>query len=202
MNKNNKLPVFELLLTDDDTGISKISLVEYPAVESDFVAFNKNEPLYFKDELKHRITGVIMSAEKYIYRCDSTYGEHYIFFSKDTIERMQERFMKDKLIDQVNVQHTTDIKDVYLIELFIKDSTKGINPIEFSNIPEGSLIGTYKVENEEVWNEIIKGNKFNGFSLEGYFGRKEVFDKQEETRCRSEWDEINSLEELLEELNN
>ena len=151
MNKNNKLPVFELLLTDDyDTGISKVSLVEYPAVESDFVAFNKDEPLYFKDELKHRITGVIMSAETYIYRRDSTYGEHYIFFSKDTIEHMQERFMKDKLIDQVNVQHTTDIKDVYLIELFIKDSTKGINPIEFSNIPEGSLIGTYKVENEEV----------------------------------------------------
>lgn len=200
MNKNNKLPVFELLLTDEDTGISKVSLVEYPAVESDFVAFNKDEPLYFKDDLKHRITGVIINAETNIYRSDSTYGEHYVFFSKDTIEHIQERFMKDKLIDQVNVQHTTDIKDVYLIELFIKDSTKGINPIEFSNIPEGSLIGTYKVENEEVWNEIINGNKFNGFSLEGYFGRKEVFNIVE-PKSRSEWDEINSLEELIEVLN-
>ena len=197
MTNINKLPVFELLLTDEDAGISKISLVKNPATENNFVAFNKDEPLYFKDEKKYRITGVIMNADTKIYRNDATYGEHYVFFSRETIEIMQEKFMKDKLIDKVNVQHKSDINGVYLIELFIKDSSKGINPIEFSNIPDGSLLGTYKVENDEIWNEIINGNKFNGFSLEGYFDRKEVFSQQE----NKEDLKIKSLKEFIEYIN-
>ena len=60
------------------------------------------------------------------------------------------------------------VSGVNLIELFIKDIEKGINPAGFEDIENGSLFATYKVNNDEIWNEIKSGN-YAGFSLQGYF---------------------------------
>ena len=57
----------------------------------------------------------------------------------------------------------------------------GINPIGFEHIEDGSWFTAYKVENKQVW-EDVKAGKFNGFSVEGYFGleRQEPKDEIEE----------------------
>ena len=55
---------------------------------------------------------------------------------------------------------------------------RGIAPVEFADVPDGSLFGTYKVENQVIW-DAIKANKFKGFSLEGVFSIKQ--DSEEET---------------------
>jgi hypothetical protein len=41
----------------------------------------------------------------------------------------------------------------------------------FPDLPEGSWVATFYVDNDEVWNSIKKG-EYNGFSLEGYFIEK------------------------------
>lgn len=172
------LPIYEALIDDFDAGIYKISLVDLPAVESDFVYFNKQkEQVNFaiENEEQRMVTGVIMRAEFPIYRVSEGIGEYYMKFSKETIKKMVEKMMSDKTFNNINLQHEdgSDVEGVNLVEIFIKDSEKGISPKGFEEIEEGSLFATYKIENDEIWNE-IKAGTFKGFSIEALVDLKET----------------------------
>lgn len=181
------IPVFEALIDSIDTGIYKISLVDLPAVESDFVAFDKqNKVMKYDDddvincykkmaysienEEQRMVTGVIMRANFNIYRYDEEFGEYYIKYSPETIKIMAEKMMIDNTFNNINIMHEdgTDVEGVNLVELFIKDTDKGIDPKNFDDIENGSLFATYKINNDLVWEQIKLGT-FRGFSLEGIF---------------------------------
>lgn len=174
----NKLPVYDAIIGDADCGIWKISLVDDPAVESNFLWFSKEgrqAVSYAVEDIEKRIvTGVLMRADFPIYRNDNGY-EYYIRYSKETIRIMAEKMMSDYTFNNINIMHAdgTDVEGVKLMQVFIKDSEKGISPAGFESIEEGSLFCTYKVDNDEVW-EAIKQGAFRGFSLEGLFDLKKV----------------------------
>ena len=167
------IPVFEALIDSIDTGIYKISLVDIPAVESDFVAFDKQNKVMkysIENEEQRMVTGVIMRANFNIYRYDEEFGEYYIKYSPETIKLMAEKMMIDNTFNNINLMHEdgTDVEGVNLVELFIKDTNKGINPANFDDIENGSLFATYKINNDAIWEQIKLGT-FKGFSLEGIF---------------------------------
>lgn len=167
------IPVFEALIDSIDTGIYKISLVDLPAVESDFVAFDKQNKVMkysIDNEEQRMVTGVIMRANFNIYRYDEEFGEYYIKYSPETIKLMAEKMMIDNTFNNINIMHQdgTDVEGVNLVELFIKDTNKGINPANFDDIENGSLFATYKINNDAIWEQIKLGT-FRGFSLEGIF---------------------------------
>ena len=169
----NSIPVFEAYIDNLECGIYKISLVDLPAVESDFVYFNKQDKVMkfnIEDEEQRMVTGVIMRANFNIYRYDEEFGEYYIKYSPETIKIMAEKMMSDGTFNNINIMHMdgTDVQGVNLVELFIKDSEKGINPSNFDDIENGSLFATYKINNDMIWND-IKNGTFRGFSLEGIF---------------------------------
>ena len=178
------MKVFYIKINDDfETGIDAISLVDFPAVERNFLCFSKDEKrvnLKF-DASKHIITGVVCLADTPIYRYNERMGEYYVVFTKETIEKMVEKFAKMDLFKSVNLQHDDKqfVDDVYMIESYITNKERGISPAEFSDIPDGSWIASYKIDNESLWDEIINGNKLNGFSLQGMFELEEKFSKQE-----------------------
>ena len=198
MEKILDIPVYEALITDSETGMYCISLVDEPAVESNFLKFNKEkEKINFQIENEEQklITGVIMRSNFPIYRRTREGFEYYIIFSKETIEIMAEKWLAEGITNNINLDHNADkyVNGLFLKEVFIKDTSRGINPKGFEDIEEGSLFGTYKVLNEDVWTE-IKNGTFKGFSLEGYFDLKEceiveVQDEEEETL----WFEILSM---------
>ena len=174
--------VFYINIDDELTGINAISLVESPAVEKDFLCFSKEKEtvkLNF-DKAKRVISGVVCLADTPIYRYNEKYGEYYVVFSKETIQKMVEKFAKMDLFKSVNLQHddTKFVDGIYMFESYIINKERGINPVEFSDIPDGSWIASYKVENDELWGEIINGNKLNGFSLQGLFELEEKFTEQ------------------------
>lgn len=176
------MKVFYINIDDELTGINAISLVESPAVEKDFLCFNKEKEtvkLNF-DNAKRVISGVVCLADTPIYRYNERYGEYYVVFSKETIQKMVEKFAKMDLFKSVNLQHddTKFVDGIYMFESYIINKERGINPVEFSDIPDGSWIASYKVENDELWGEIINGNKLNGFSLQGLFELEEKFTEQ------------------------
>lgn len=183
----NNIPIFEAYIDNEDCGIYKISLVDLPAVESNFVAFEKDKaPLKFsiENEEQHMVTGVIMRANFLIYRYDKDFGEYYIKYSPETIKLMAEKMMFDSTFNNINLMHLdgTDVDGVNLVELFIKDTEKGINPSGFEEIENGSLFATYKVNNEAIWDE-IKAGTFAGFSLEGFFDiERQQFKKTQKTQ--------------------
>lgn len=187
------MKVFYISVNDEGTGIDAISLVSMPAVEKNFLCFNKDEkPMKLKfDNSQHIITGVVCLADTPIYRYSEKEGEYYVVFSKETIRRMVEKFAKNDLFKSVNLQHDDEqfVEGVYMVESFITDKERGICPVEFSDIPDGSWVASYKVENEKLWSEIVNGNKLNGFSLQGMFGLKEKFEKQPENNDETfdEW---------------
>ena len=85
----NKLPLYKMVLDDgEDLGVSKISLVEFPAVEEDFLLFENKEPKEYKfkvqDEEKHIVSGIVMVADRPIYREDSYGKGYYVVFPKES----------------------------------------------------------------------------------------------------------------------
>jgi hypothetical protein len=55
-----------------------------------------------------------------------------------------------------------------MIESYLIDKERGIIPNEFKDVPDGSWIVSYKINNLAVWDEIKAGNVL-GFSIEGLF---------------------------------
>ena len=171
------IPIYEAIINDESEGILKISLVDLPAVESDFLAFKQDntqpQKYSIQDPDQRIVYGVLMRADFNIYRyCDSL-GEYYIRYSKDTIKKMAEKLMLDGYHNNINLMHSLDTDGVNLLQLFIKDTEKGIDPKGFDDIEEGSLFAVYKVNNDEVWRS-IKDGVFKGYSLEGFFEIKPI----------------------------
>lgn len=149
------------------------SLVTDAAVECDFMAFkqqsieNKEKQFTFeKNEIEHKIFGVAIRCDFPIYRIDNFGREYFVRFTKETIEQLVLKYSKDNNFNLVSLQHDGNlVEGVNLIEMFIKDTDKGINPKGFEHIENGSLFCTYKVENPDVWEKIVKG-EIKGFSIE------------------------------------
>lgn len=179
------LPIFQANVDEEGTGMFCISLVDEPAVEVSWQLFDKAKQTFkVENPDLQLITGVVMLADTPIYRYDPTYGEYYIMFSKDTIEKMVQKFFKEGYQENVDNDHTFNLIDgIELQQAFIKDTEKGISPKGFEDVPEGSLFFTYKVTSDELWNEIKTGN-WTGFSLAGTFDMEQAFakvvDKDEE----------------------
>lgn len=194
------IPIYNAIIDDYETGIDKISLVEMPAVESNFLAFakDKKQVMFSSNEEQQMITGVLMRADYPIYRNDAQLGEYYIQFNKETIKEMAEKLLLDCKQNWINVEHmeNSDVSGVDMVELYIKDSSKGIAPMGFEDITDGSLFATFKVRNPLVW-ECIKSGSFKGFSIEGTF----AFEKPvEEVADEEVLDEILSLLDKLEQI--
>lgn len=170
----NGIPVYNATLDAEECGIYRISLVDYPAVESDFLAFaEQKEVVKFRvaDEEKRIIRGVIMRADFPIYRVSEEGQEYYIVYTKEVIRQMAEKFVAEHRLNDVNVMHIpmSNVEGVAMVQLYIKDAEAGIAPVGFAHIEEGSLFAEYHISNDEVW-ERVKAGEFRGFSLEGVFG--------------------------------
>jgi len=196
-------PIYKAALTanQDETGMYFISLVDDPAVECDFLAFDKVQNLNFKveNEEKRIVTGLVMPADRPILRQDFD-GLYYILYDKDTIIAMAERFLAMGIANNVDTNHNFEVEDgVFLREMYIKDSERGISPKGFEDVEEGSLFATYHILNDEVW-EKVKSGEFKGYSLAGVF--KEVeFSEVEDDITEEEYNEImgliNNIKEAL-----
>ena len=165
------LPVFDALVPDDETGMLKISLVDFPAVMSDFLVFNEHREVQMytiQDEDKRLVYGVVCRANYPIFRRSEKVGEYYIVFKPETIRRIAEKYLADGLQNEVNVMHKTDVEGVRMVQYFIKDSARGVNPEGFADIEDGSLFAEFHVLNDEVW-RAVKDGTYKGFSLEGVF---------------------------------
>jgi hypothetical protein len=143
------------------------------------VGFNK---FNIENQEQRIVTGALMIADLPIYRRDED-EEYYVSFSAAEIKKIVQRFFKKGYQSKVNVEHSTPVDGVYMFESFIIDREKGIMPPKgFEDISNGSWFGSFKVDNEKIWNE-VKAGTFKGFSVEGLFRYEKtnkVVSKEEE----------------------
>lgn len=174
------IPLFEVMMPNDDTGMFRLSLVDDPAVESTFLSFDKDKKVAIyaiANEEQRIVYGVIMRANWPIYRNDNQLGEYYITFSRETIRLMAEKYLREGRQNDFNVMHRDDavVDGIDMVQFFIKDTERGIAPAGFDEIEDGSLFGEFHVHNDEVW-QAIKEGTYKGFSLEGVFELRPIAD--------------------------
>jgi len=152
-----------------------ISLVDEPAIMSDWQFFAKEDEkpqfIALKDEAgeyKQEILGAALRPDLAILRKDEAGNFYYGVFEADTIEIIRNKFHKQKNTSEVNLMHDSELKvDAYLNESYIiqnEEQLTATKSLGLEDIEVGSWIVRYKIESEEVFNEVIKN--LNGFSIE------------------------------------
>lgn len=185
--------IVELILDNEDAiGVEAISVVENPAIESDFVALKTQEvKLAEIDKEKRLLMGALLIPKKPIYRRNGE-DEYYIFFSEDTVLKASQMFMQNGNQSNSTLEHQDTLQGLTLVETWIvEDKEKDKTALYGLDVPVGTWMGSVKVNNDEIWNDYVKTGKVKGFSIEGYFA-----DKIEQ---RSKDEEL--LDELLKILN-
>lgn len=174
---------FEIDPNDKGTGVKAISLVDEPALESNFVAFSKDKPQYIELKLegyKQVVAGLALIPDKDIIRLSG--GEKYVaFFTKESIEKIRDKFHKEQMTSNVNVDHSQDdFIEGYLIESFIIDSSERLADVTAKGIKDavlGSWFVAYKIEDEKVFKEVLDG-KLRGFSVEIFVNKISMSQKE------------------------
>jgi hypothetical protein len=169
-----KLDIIYLDINEEklNDGIDAVSLVEFPAIEENFVALNDHKiELKAIDEDKRIVIGLALVPEKNIYRRNGDY-EYYIRFSEETVRRAAEGFMRKMKIHNSTLEHSEQATGIYTIESWIvEDTEKDKSALYGLNAQKGSWVITQRIENDEIWNDIKEG-KYKGFSIEGYFSEQ------------------------------
>ena len=168
------MKLIELILDDDEAiGVEAISVVENPAIESDFVALKTQEiKLAEIDKEKRLLMGALLIPKKPIYR-KSGEDEYYIFFSEKTVAKASQMYLQNGNQSNSTLEHNSELQGLTLVESWIvEDKQKDKTALYGLDVPVGTWMGSVKVENEDVWNNYVKTGKVKGFSIEGYFADK------------------------------
>jgi len=173
--------IIELILDDNDdlTGIEAISVVENPAIEEDFIALKSDEiKLAEVDKEKRILMGAALIPNKPIYRRNED-QEFYIFFSKETVSKASQLYLKKGKQGAATLEHQEKITGLTVVESWIIEDDIHDKSRKYSlNMPIGTWMVSMKVDNDEIWNDYVKTGKVKGFSIEGYFADKVEMPKE------------------------
>jgi hypothetical protein len=181
MAKDN-LPIYKITIdpeyseNGEDLGIEQIAFTSTPAIKVMGMAFNSQaKKMIFKDNVKYRIVAPALIPMEIYRKDDEDDKEYYVSFSKEEIEKIHSKFMKDMSNkDLFNLEHdTTEKVPAYILEAWIVDSP--LKDKAYSSfgieVPEGTLMVTAQVTDVEYYNHLVENDQV-GFSIEGYLGMK------------------------------
>ena len=180
--------IVELIIQDDnqELAIDAISLVTSPAIEQDFVFMGKeknNLTLAKVIEDKRILISPALIPEKTILRHDAnTSSDYFVFFSKATVKKASELYLKHNNHHKATYQHQDRISGVLTVESWIiEDSKLDKSTLYGFSLPVGTWMVSLKIDNDDIWKE-IKSGSLRGLSIEGYFTSKfEAMQKAEPT---------------------
>jgi hypothetical protein len=144
------------------------------------------------NEEKRIVVGAAMVPNKMISRYDELGNLYYVFFSKQSIRKLADKFLRQRRTDETNIEHD-GIKlgsdKVYITESWIsEDPIKDKSNLFGFELPAGSWFVQMKIDDPKVWKS-IKENNLTGYSVEGLFAEKSVFSKEDKT--------INKIKNIL-----
>lgn len=199
--------IVELIISEeqkeDMDGVFAISLVEDPAIEEFWVALNKQkERIQFTkvDEDKRLLIAPALVPNKQIFRIDDDGSDYHVFFSKETIKKASELYMKRNHLQSATYEHEKEVDGLCVVESWIKEFEldKSVK-YGFEHCPVGTWFVTMRVDNDKIWDK-VKNGEVLGFSIEGFFTDKmQSLSKrslsQEESRVKKVKDLIKKSEE-------
>lgn len=166
--------IIELTIDEEnfpDDGVEIISMVREPAIESYWVALNREKTQRFSqvDAEKRIVMGAAMIPDMPILRRDEE-GDFHVYFTKATVRKAMELFFKRGLQGRSNYEHDEPLHGMTIVESWIVDDPKMDKSTIYNlDAPEGTWVVSMKVENEVIWEEFVKTGELRGFSIEGKF---------------------------------
>lgn len=167
------MDIFELVIDEeaDTYGIQAISLVEEPAIETDWVALAAQYHFQTVDAERKILLGPALIPDKPIYRKRGE-EEFHIYFSKDTVRKAMELYFKAGNQSRATLEHEVPVNGTTVIESWIVEGEQDKSRMYGLNVPVGTWMVSMKIDSEAIWNEWVKEGKVKGFSIEGFFTRK------------------------------
>lgn len=162
--------------SEDQSGINAISVVENPAIESNFLTLSKGiKQLNLKEVNKEKriLMGAALIPNKTILRVQNE-QEYYIYFSKETVRQGSELFLKRGNQSESTLEHDSKLSGLTVVESWIvEDKIKDKTALHGIDVPLGTWMVSVKVDNQEVY-DLAKRGVVKGFSIEGYFADKAI----------------------------
>jgi hypothetical protein len=194
--------IVELVINDENESlaIDAISLVSAPAIEQDFVYFNKdkNNFTFAKiDEEQRMIVSPALIPNKQIYRYDAnTDSDYYVFFSPATVRKASELYLKHNNHHKATYQHEDRVSGVMTVESWVKEGDMDKSKLYGFDLPDGTWFVKMKVDNDELWSK-IKDGELRGLSIEGYFTNR--FEAMQEKEPSTQ-DILEALNQIIKEI--
>lgn len=173
----------------DSSGVSANSIVNAPATEEGFFAFN-SQLKKVRIELaakqgdfkpvgdKQILMGALMVPGIEIPRSEN--GKDYLVsFTPETIAQIVEKFAARNINTAINQMHDKPV-DAVMTQHFIINREMGIMPpLGQDHLPDGTWFGIVKINDKSVWDSFVKTGIYRGFSVEGYFYEEPVITEKE-----------------------
>ena len=167
------MKIIELIISNDEDGIEAISLVDRPAIESNFITLAKEYEMKLAevDIEKKILMGPALIPNKMIFRKDGE-SKYQVYFSESTVEQASQMYLQNGNQSNATLQHKTKIDGMSLVESWlITDPEMDKSKSYGFSLPKGTWMVSMKADNEEIWAK-AKSGEIKGFSIEGYFADK------------------------------
>ena len=179
--------LIEMILDEESiaNGVDAISLVEEPAIQSNFLALAKAKPASESHKVdplpkqvqfatinpeKRLVMGAVLVPDKPIIRMDERGEPFHVFFSKQTVRQASELFLKRGYQNSATLEHAVKLQGVSVVESWIVDNPEMDKAKHYGlETVEGQWMVAMKIDQDTVWNEYVKTGKVKGFSIEGWF---------------------------------
>jgi len=149
-------------------GVGAISLVEFPAIEENFVALSEVKLAAVNKE-RRMLYGPALIPNKYIFRIDKNTGEeYYMYFDSETVEKCAHLYLKKNLQHNTTLEHEFSVMGCPVVESWVIEGEQDKAYHFGLSAPVGSWVVGLNVTDDEIWNEVKEGN-VKGFSIEGHF---------------------------------
>lgn len=159
---------------EEFAGVEAISLVEFPAIELNFLKFKKASPkarvtMAQVDTERRLVVGPAMVPNKLIYRVDEKTGEEYhVYFTRETVRKAAYEYLKANRQHNATVEHEVSVQGVTLVESWIVEGPHDKALHLGYDVPPGTWMAALRVDNDDVW-ALVKEGAVKGFSIEGWF---------------------------------
>ena len=195
------MELIDLFIEDgDESGVSATAIVDSPAIQEGFFAFNKKRNLKkYQIQLGSQkganfkpvtgdlqvLAGALMVPDIEIYRNetlkDGSTKEYNVRFTKETINQIVQKFSTSNFNNSINAMHDPNkLVNAVLFQHFIINRELGVMPpLGQDHLPDGTWFGFIKIKDTAFWDAFIKSGIYTGYSVEGLFYEQPVITEAE-----------------------
>ena len=165
-------------VSGDESLCLAVSVVDRPAVESDFIALSADRTAFVgsvEEGERRMMYGCALRPGFPIYRRDGD-REYYLEFDRQAIDTISKNYFKMGFQSNWTAAHKDEVEGLTITESWIKEDMVHDKSIALGldeTLPEGTWFIGVHCDNDNIWQQVKKG-EFHGFSIEAIVSLEEL----------------------------